>query len=126
MSYKTASPDRYGLLKTFARENRKNATPAEEVLWEYLRKNTLEVKFLRQHIIGDCIVDFVSREGGLIIEVDGGYHTEPRQQVNDATREEYLEEKGYHVIRFSNEDVLYNIESVIEQIEHYFENRSLF
>ena len=76
MGYKNASPDRYGLLKAFARENRKNATLAESVLWEQLRNNTLGVKFLRQHAIGDYIVDFVSRSSGLIIEVDGGYHAE--------------------------------------------------
>ena len=83
MSYKTASPDRYGLLKAFARENRKNATLAETVLWEYLRDGELGVKFLRQHVIGDYIVDFVSRHDGLVIEVDGGYHSEPRQQEDD-------------------------------------------
>ncbi len=120
MSYKSASPDRYGLLKEYARENRKNATLAEEVLWEQLRGKQSGITFLRQHIIGDYIVDFVSREGGLIIEVDGGYHAEPRQQEEDALREQYLEQLGYHVVRFSNEDVLYHIESVIEQIEQYF------
>ena len=120
MSYKTASPDRYGLLKAFARENRKNATLAEMVLWEYLRDGELGEKFLRQHVIGDYIVDFVSRHGGLVIEVDGGYHSEPRQQEDDKTREEYLEQMGYHVIRFTNEEVLYDIENVLNQIENYF------
>jgi very-short-patch-repair endonuclease len=62
MGYKTASPDRYELLKAFARENRKNATVAEDILWEYLRKKDFGEKFLRQHIIGDYIVDFVSRK----------------------------------------------------------------
>ena len=126
MNFKTASPDRYLLLKSFARENRKNATVAEDVLLDCLRRNSLGIKFLRQHIIGDYIVDFVSRTGGLIIEVDGGYHSEPRQQVDDERREEALEGMGYHVIRFTNEEVLYDIDKVIEQIEHYFngtENR---
>ncbi len=123
MAYKTASPDRYGLLKAFARENRKNATVAEEVLWECLRKNTFGVKFLRQHIIGDYIVDFVSRKDGLVIEVDGGYHSEPRQTVDDELREKDLEKIGYHVIRFTNEDVLYNINKVINQIENYFNGK---
>ena len=120
MSYKTASPDRYGLLKAFARENRKNATLAETVLWEYLRDGELGVKFLRQHVIGDYIVDFVSRHGGLVIELDGGYHSEPRQQEDDKIREEYLEQMGYHVIRFTNEEVLNDIENVLNQIENYF------
>jgi len=120
MGYKTASPDRYGLLKAFARENRKHATVAEETLWEYLRDNAFGVKFLRQHVIGDFIVDFVSRQDGLVIEVDGGYHSEPRQQEDDKVREEALEGMGYHIIRFSNEEMLYNIKYVTEQIEKYF------
>lgn len=120
MSYKTASPDRYELLKVFARENRKNATLAENVLWEYLRNGELGEKFLRQHIIGDYIVDFVSRHDGLVIEVDGGYHSEPRQQEEDKLREEVLEQMGYHVIRFTNEEVLCDIENVLNQIENHF------
>jgi very-short-patch-repair endonuclease len=120
MGYKTASSDRYELLKSYARKNRKNTTTAEDVLWEYLRKKQLEVKFLRQHIIGNYIVDFVSRKKGLIIEVDGGYHSEPRQQENDQLREQDLERMGYHIIRFTNEEILSDIENVIEQIEDYF------
>ena len=120
MSYKTASPDRYGLLKMYARENRKNATTAEAVLWEYLRDNAVGVKILRQHVIGDYIVDFVSHHSGLVIEVDGAYHLEPRQQEDDKLREQNLERMGYHVIRFTNEEVLYDTENVIEQIENYF------
>ena len=120
MSFKTASPDRYVLLKEFARENRKNATLAEDVLWDYLRGNALGVKFLRQHVIGDYIVDFVSRHDGLVIEVDGGYHSEPRQQDDDKLREEALENMGYYVLRFTNEEILNNIEYVIDQIEKYF------
>ena len=120
MSFKTASPDRYGLLKAFARENRNNATLAEKVLWEHLRYNQLGIKFLRQYIIGDYIVDFCSREGGLIIEVDGGYHSEPRQQEDDALREQILEQLGYHILRFSNEEVLYDIDNVTNQIISYF------
>ena len=75
---------------------------------------------MRQHVIGDYIVDFVSRHGGLIVEVDGGYHSEPRQQENDKQREEELERMGYHVIRFSNEMILNEIETVLNEIEDYF------
>ena len=121
-SYKTAAPDRYAILKEFARKNRKESTLAETILWEYLRKGIGGEKFLRQHIIGDYIVDFLSRHGGLIIEVDGGYHSEPRQEENDAIREDYLENLGYHVIRFTNEEVLNDIDTVLNQIEHYFDN----
>ncbi|MBQ9672114.1 MAG: DUF559 domain-containing protein [Prevotella sp.] len=122
MGYRTASPDRYGLLKAFARENRKNATLAENMLWEILRKGIAGEKFLRQHIIGDYIVDFVSRHGGVIIEVDGGYHSEPRQQEDDALREQDLERMGFHILRFTNEEVLNEPKEVINKIEHYFNN----
>ena len=118
--YKTASPDRYAILKEFARKNRKNGTLAEGLLWDQLRHGVGGAKFLRQHVIGDYIVDFVSRSGGLIVEVDGGYHTEPRQQENDILREQDLEYKGYHIIRFTNEEVLYEIDNVINKIEQFF------
>ena len=121
-SYKSSSPDRYLMLREYARRNRENATLAEQYLWEHLRGKTLGLDFLRQHIIGDYIVDFVSRHDGLVIEVDGGYHSEPQQQQEDVIRENYLERMGYHVMRFSNEEVLFNIDSVIKQITAYFEN----
>lgn len=75
---------------------------------------------MRQHVIGDYIVDFVSRHGGLIIEVDGGYHSEPLQQGSDKLREEELERMGYHMLRFSNEEVLNDIETVLNDIDKYF------
>ena len=108
----------YGLLKNFARENRKNATLAEQILWEQLRNNAIGVKFLRQHIIGDYIVDFVSREKGIVVEVDGGYHSEPRQKANDILREQYLEQMSFHIIRFTNEEVINETEYVITQIKN--------
>lgn len=109
------------MLREYARRNRENATLAEQYLWEHLRRKALGVDFLRQHIIGDYIVDFVSRHDGLVIEVDGGYHSEPQQQEDDVIRENYLERMGYHVMRFSNEEVLFNIDRVIKQITAYFE-----
>ena len=117
--YKTASPDRYLLLKSFARENRRNATIAENILWAYLRKNDFGVRFLRQHIIGDYIVDFLAKEQGLVIEVDGAYHSEPRQMLNDECRTADLENMGFRVIRFTNDDVYFNTEAVVSQIKEY-------
>ena len=111
----------YGLLKQFAHENRNNMTEAESVLWQYLRCNSLGHKFLRQYIIGNYIVDFICRDEGLIIEVDGAYHSEPRQQQDDEIREEWLKSQGYHIIRFSNEEVLMDTDNVISEIEHYFD-----
>lgn len=118
MEYKTASPDRYGLLKAFARENRQNMTLAESVLWDALRAGSIDgLDFLRQYIIGDYIVDFLCRDNGLIIEVDGGYHSEPRQAEDDEQRTEWLESRGYHVLRSTNDEVLYDLENVLYEIE---------
>ena len=117
MNWHTASPDRYELLKAFAKENRRYMTEAESVLWGCLKGNALGHKFLRQHIIGDFIVDFLCRDKMLVIEVDGGYHSERTQQEDDASRQQWLEEMGYKVIRFSNEEVLINLRSTIQTIE---------
>ena len=121
--YKTASPDRYRLLKGFALENRKNQTLAEQVLWNHIRAEQLDVKVLRQHIIGDYIVDFLIPDVCLIIEVDGPYHAKCWQMQEDEQREETLNRMGYRVIRFTNEEVLYDtdnvLETIIKEIESY-------
>jgi len=119
MAYKTASPDWYELLKFFARENRKNPTQAESVLWEYIRDRALGTKFLRQHIIGDYIGDFVSTEHHLIIEVDGAYHAERQQTEKDEERTNILSNMGFKVVRFTNEEILNDIERTIETIKKY-------
>ena len=119
MDFRTASPDRYQLLKTFARQNRRNATLAESVLWQQLRERPMGAIFLRQHIIGDYIVDFVTLNKKLIIEVDGAYHAEPMQQENDTNRTEALNKMGFQVIRFTNEEVMYNTNEAIQRITNY-------
>ena len=73
---------------------------------------------MRQHVIGDYIVDFVCRDDGLVIEVDGTYHAEREQQMDDEIRTHDLEKMGFRVIRFTNEEVLYDIEAVLEEIEN--------
>ena len=122
MKYKTASPDRYDLLKAFARENRKNPTMAEQVLWNHLRNKSLGARFLRQHIIGDCIVDFVSLECLLVVEVDGAYHAERGQMEMDEVRTGALERMGFEVIRFTNEEVLYRLKETIKIIIDNMDN----
>lgn len=77
---------------------------------------------MRQHIIGDYIVDFVCEDKGLILEIDGAYHNEPRQEESDKLRTLFLESMGFHVIRFTNEEVLENIESVIDRIKENLYN----
>ena len=81
--FKTTCPDRYGVLKEFAKENRGNPTMAEVVMWKQLKGKKLGVKFLRQHAILDFIVDFVCLEKKLVIEVDGEYHLTEEQKKED-------------------------------------------
>ena len=116
--YRTADPMLYDRLHKFSIENRSHETEAEAVLWQALRAKRQGIKFLRQHIIGPYIVDFVSRDRGLVVEVDGGYHAERTQQENDAQRTADLEEMGFHVIRFTNEEVLFDLERVLEDIRN--------
>ena len=92
-------------------------TEAESLLWNYIRAKQLNVKFNRQHVIGDYIVDFVCIEKSLVIEVDGGYHFEYEQIAKDEFRTEKLNKMGFNVIRFSNEEVLGDISGVINRIK---------
>ena len=116
--YNTANPVNYEVLKENAKNRRKNPTEAENFLWQNLQNKQLgEYKFRREHIIGDCIADFVCLSKQLIIEVDGGYHNEENQKELDQARTEYLKQKGFKVIRFTNEDVLFNIEKTLETIK---------
>ena len=120
--YKTASPDRYEVLKDFARFNRREMTESETVLWNALRKQIKSCKFRRQHPIGDYIADFFCLTNKLVIEVDGGYHDSPEQQISDQWRTEFLKGKGYHVVRFSNAEVNTDIDEVIRKIKEIITN----
>jgi very-short-patch-repair endonuclease len=98
-----------------ARELRNAATPAERALWRHLSKSQVAgAKFSRQMPIGPYFDDFLCRERGLIIEVDGYSHDLALE--HDAIRTRYLEAQGYIVIRFSNAEVLGQIEGVIWKI----------
>jgi isoleucyl-tRNA synthetase len=113
----TANPQFYNIIKEFAKQNRKNPTQAEDVLWQNLRGKKLEgYKFRRQHQIADFIVDFICLEKRLIIEADGGYHNSPEMQEYDKARSRYLGYYGYKVIRFTNEEIIANTEGVLEKI----------
>ena len=122
--YNTASPDRYLLLKDFAQTNKQFPTDAEKLLWEHIRSRQLSVKFNRQHIIGDYIVDFVCIEKRLVIEVDGGYHSEYEQIEKDEFRTQRLRDWGFTVLRFKNEEVLEDISSVLDKINNNLNNRN--
>ena len=98
-----------------ARKLRSQTTEAEKRLWKHLRNRQLDdCKFYRQYPIFPYYVDFICRDRKLIIEVDGGQHNESK---SDAKRTAFLEEKGYTVIRFWNNDVLRNTEGVLFEIQ---------
>ena len=114
----TANPYSYGLLKQFALEMRNKPTEAEKVLWNVLsNKGIDDKKFRRQHIIGDYIADFICLNLNLIIEVDGSIHQLPENQISDAERTKWLLSEGYRIIRFTNDQVLFDLENVIKKIK---------
>jgi len=98
---------------------RKQPIIAEKRLWSKLRHQELGYKFRRQHGIGKYIVDFYCPAASLVIEVDGSQHFEPENQFYDEERTAYLETLGLRVIRFTNRDVLTNIEGVVLEIMKY-------
>ena len=101
--------------RTHARNMRKSMTDAERLLWRSLRdRRFAHCKFRRQHPIGPYITDFACIAQKLVIELDGGQHA--KQQAYDARRTRYLEEYGYRVIRFWDNEVLGNIEGVLASI----------
>ncbi|WP_242204464.1 DUF559 domain-containing protein [Aestuariivivens insulae] len=114
--YMTARPSTYNLIKELQKENKKNSTEAERVLWECLRNKKLDHKFRRQHIIDEFIADFVCLEKSLIIEIDGGYHNTIEQKEADELRTKILSEIGFKVIRFTNQQVIGDIDNVINFI----------
>ena len=114
--WETADALAYTAVENNAVNNRRPMTLAEERLWEELRGNKLGVHFRRQHVIGMYIADFVSLKNFLVIEVDGEYHQTLEQQQKDQYRTDYLQQKGYRVIRFTNQQILTDIESVMSKI----------
>ena len=101
-------------LTPVARKLRRDQTEAEKLLWSKLRNRQLEgAKFVRQLPVGPYIVDFACRSLMLIVELDGGQHAENRA---DEQRTSAIENLGYRVIRFWNNDVLANVEGVVDAI----------
>jgi len=104
-------------LKTFARELRKNMTDAERRIWSKLRKKELKGhQFYRQKILGNYIVDFFCPAANLVIEIDGGQHLSPEHVKRDTVRDGYLASLGLTVLRFTDTEVLRNMDGVLERI----------
>uniref|UniRef100_UPI00404B7648 leucine--tRNA ligase n=1 Tax=Flavobacterium sp. TaxID=239 RepID=UPI00404B7648 len=108
----------------FAKEHRKNPTEAEKILWNSLRNKNLGEKFRQQHLIDNYIVDFACLSKKLVIEVDGGYHNTQEQKLLDNDRTIILESKGYKVIRFTNEEIIGNLENVLTEIKSELNSRN--
>ena len=121
--YQTAHSYAYDLLKRFSKDNRRYATEAESILWNLLRGKQLGVRFRRQHPVEGYIPDFICLPCKLIIEVDGGYHYLEGQPISDEERTVYLEAKGYHVLRFTNEEVIAAPEKVLSLIKDELNKR---
>lgn len=107
-------------LTPIARGLRKRMTDAERELWKTLRGKKLEgLKFRRQQPIGPFIVDFVCFEKKLVVEADGSQHYEGEQMQKDIERDHWLSNQGFHVLRFSNNEILWSTEGVILEILEY-------
>jgi very-short-patch-repair endonuclease len=107
-------------LKPLARNLRSNMTDAEQLIWSKIRKKQIcDVQFYRQKNIGNYIVDFYCPKGKLVIEIDGGQHYEKERMKKDRERDDYLQGLGLNIMRFSDIDVLKNINGVLERIHEY-------
>ena len=105
-----------GMVET-ARELRKKQTPAETIMWELLRdRRCADLKFRRQHQIGEYVADFYCDEEKLVVELDGPVHAKPEQAKKDKTRDAYLQSLGLTVIRLRNEEFLSDPESALNKI----------
>ncbi|NVO32373.1 endonuclease domain-containing protein [Hymenobacter sp. P5342] len=113
----TTTPQKWKALGPWARENRKQPTEAEAKLWDELRREKLGVQFRRQHAIDSYIVDFVCLSAKLVVEADGEIHADAEQAAYDKDRTTVLQELGYEVLRFSNQEILHNPARVIQQIK---------
>ncbi|OAQ20684.1 endonuclease domain-containing protein [Thermosulfurimonas dismutans] len=105
-------------LKEKARKLRKEPTPAERKLWQMLRgRRFLSIKFHRQIPIGPYIVDFCAFNPRVVIEIDGDSHYTSEARKADEHRDRYLMNLGFRVFRFTNREVLENLEGVLEYLE---------
>ena len=110
------------LVFELAKDLRRNMTDAEKLLWNHLKAGVKGLKFRRQHPIGIYIADFYCHKLKLIIEVDGSIHDVQEVRENDGKRESDLKEWGNTIIRFSNDRVFKNLDSVLDEINKTVEN----
>ncbi|WP_228547190.1 endonuclease domain-containing protein [Nonlabens antarcticus] len=99
-----------------AEKLRVSMTPAEVILWDYVKTKPLSFKFRRQHPIAGYILDFYCHRIRLSIEIDGGYHLTQERNVKDKVRTAYLQDLGISEIRFKNSEITDDLERVVERI----------
>jgi len=100
-----------------ARQLRREPTDAERALWNCLRARRLNgLRFRRQFPLGAFVTDFCCREHHLVVELDGGQHAEPAVAARDNFRSRQINQRGYRVLRFWNNQVLMNIDAVLQAI----------
>ena len=110
------------IIRSHAKQLRRELTPEEKRFWYLLRSRRFaDYKFRRQHPVGHYIVDFACCEARLAIELDGGQHQE--RQGYDARRTAWLNQKGWHIIRFWNNELWQNEEAVLWQILQALQTR---
>ena len=119
--YVTANLYNYPYIKEIRDGLKGNQTDAEKIIWEYLRNKKTGHKIRRQHVIDNFITDFVCLPKKVVIEIDGGIHLQQKEQ--DELRTLTLNEKGYKVIRFTNDEVFANPIFVATQIKEVLDER---
>jgi len=108
-----------------ARELRRMQTKAENIFWDHVRNRKLGgYKIHRQQILNEIIADFYCCDKRLCIEIDGPYHNEPMMKAQDKLRDEELEGHGFTVLRFSNDEVLDDLDRVLEVVLKKLESLS--
>ena len=120
--YHTANPKTYQFIKEMQVYLKNNPTPAEKLMWKYLRNKQTGHKIRRQHVIDDFIVDFVSLALNVVVEIDGKIHLQ--QKEYDELRTARLNELGYEVIRFTNEEVMNNPVKVTDKIKEVLDKKA--
>lgn len=114
-SFETSDKNYWHILKQYSKDNRKNLTESEDVVWQEVRNSKLGHKIRRQHAIGTFIADFICIDKRIVIEIDGGYHLNNKEY--DDARTAFLNDEGFSVLRFTNEDVKTNLKHVLSSIK---------
>ena len=110
-------------LKNIRKELRNNSTKSERVLWSQLKGSKLNHKFRRQFGIGRYVLDFYCPEVRLCVEVDGITHDNETQINKDEVRDKYLKEQNIYILRFTTQEIFFELDKVVKTILAWLQNR---